>query len=217
MRLSEGQSRPVVIADTQDNPGAGGESNTTGMLRALISEGARNAAFGVVHDPDAVIAARQAGVGYPVEIELGGESGLPEGERFRGTFEVAQLSDGHCVFDGPMLNGMAVELGPTALLKIGGVVVIVSSERPPQMMDRNLYRVAGVEPEKMRILVNKSSVHFRADFDSIALTTLIAKAPGGMQADPRDLPWKRLRDGLRIAPLGPIFAEQRAGTTATKR
>ena len=33
-------SRPVVIADTQDNPGAGGDSDTTGMLRALVDNDA---------------------------------------------------------------------------------------------------------------------------------------------------------------------------------
>ena len=36
MRLAETAIRPIVIADTQDNPGAGGDSNTAGMLRALI-------------------------------------------------------------------------------------------------------------------------------------------------------------------------------------
>jgi microcystin degradation protein MlrC len=205
MRLSEGKRQPVVIADAQDNPGAGGESDTTGMLRALLSEGARDAAFGVVYDPAAVRAAQEAGNGLAIDIELGGESELPHGARFRGVFEVVRLSDGNCVFDGPMLNGMEVKLGTTALLKIGGVLVIVSSARPPQMMDRNLYRVVDIEPETMRILVNKSTVHFRADFDAIACATLIAKAPGGMRADPRDLPWKRLRPGLRIAPLGPAF------------
>ncbi|MGE8589957.1 MAG: M81 family metallopeptidase, partial [Alcaligenes sp.] len=34
--LAAGASRPIVIADTQDNPGAGGDANTTGMLRALV-------------------------------------------------------------------------------------------------------------------------------------------------------------------------------------
>ena len=29
-------NKPIVIADTQDNPGAGGDSDTTGMLRALV-------------------------------------------------------------------------------------------------------------------------------------------------------------------------------------
>ena len=36
-----GASRPVVIADTQDNPGGGGDSDTTGMLRALVACGAQ--------------------------------------------------------------------------------------------------------------------------------------------------------------------------------
>src|SRR5690606_9121112 len=31
MRIARSASRPVVIADTQDNPGAGGDSDTTGM------------------------------------------------------------------------------------------------------------------------------------------------------------------------------------------
>src|SRR5699024_5347234 len=35
MRIAQQASRPVIIADAQDNPGAGGDSNTTGILRAL--------------------------------------------------------------------------------------------------------------------------------------------------------------------------------------
>jgi hypothetical protein len=37
MRLAIGASRPVVIADTQDNPGAGGDANTMEMLHALCA------------------------------------------------------------------------------------------------------------------------------------------------------------------------------------
>lgn len=205
MHLSNGASKPIVIADTQDNPGAGGESNTTGMLRALISKNAQDAAFGVVYDPEAAQRAHRSGIGTLIDVHLGGEAGLPDGARFRGMFEVVTLSDGVCRFDGPMLNGMEVKLGPAALLKIGGVLVVVSSEHPPQMMDRNLYRVVGVDPEKMKILVNKSSVHFRADFDPIAQATLVAKAPGAVVADPVDLPWRRLSSGMRMCPMGPAF------------
>lgn len=208
MRLSNGAAKPIVIADTQDNPGAGGESNTTGMLRALLSRNAEDAAFGVVYDPEAAQRAHHNGIGALIDVPLGGESGLPDGARFRGKFEVVALSDGVCRFDGPMLNGMEVKLGPAALLRIGGVSVVVSSEHPPQMMDRNLYRVVGLDPEKMKILVNKSSVHFRADFDPIAQATLVAKAPGAVVADPVDLPWRRLKSGMRMCPMGPAFKQE---------
>ena len=51
-----------------------------------------------------------------------------------------------------------------------------------------MYRTVGIDPEKMKILVNKSSVHFRADFEPIAETLLICAAPGAMPADTATLP-----------------------------
>ena len=204
IRLSATAQKPVVIADTQDNPGAGADSNTTGMLRALLDNGAQDAALGLVWDPEAAAQAHAAGVGATLELALGGRSGTPGDAPFIGTFEVLALSDGRCRYDGPMMHGMQVELGPVACLKIGGVRIAVSSTKA-QMLDRNLYRVAGIVPEQMKILVNKSSVHFRADFQPIAHTVLVAKAPGPMTADPADLPWKRLARGIRIRPMGKSF------------
>ncbi|MBV7565784.1 M81 family metallopeptidase [Pseudomonas sp. PDM27] len=204
MALAENAQRPIVIADTQDNPGAGGDSNTTGMLKALIKHGATNAAVGLICDPAAVHSAIAAGIGGFVEISLGGQSGAPGDSPLQGRFEVMHLSDGRCRFAGPMMNGMEVDVGPVACLKIGGVKVAVSSGKC-QMLDRNLYRLAGIQPEQMSVLVNKSSVHFRADFAPIAEQILVAKAPGPMTADPADIPWKRLRAGIRLKPNGPSF------------
>ena len=51
----------------------------------------------------------------------------------------------------------------------------------------------------------KSSVHFRADFEPIAEAVLVVQSPGEMVADPVDLPFRRLRPGLRMRPLGPVF------------
>ena len=204
IRLSASAQKPVVIADTQDNPGAGADSNTTGMLRALLGNGAQDAALGLIWDAGAAAQAHAAGVGATLELALGGRSGTPGDAPFVGTFEVVALSDGRCRYDGPMMHGMQVNLGPVACLKIDGVRIAVSSTKA-QMLDRNLYRVAGIEPEQMKILVNKSSVHFRADFEPIAHTVLVAKAPGPMTADPADLPWKRLARGIRIRPMGKSF------------
>jgi microcystin degradation protein MlrC len=201
MRLAEGACGPVVIADTQDNPGAGGDSNTMGMLRALLRNRAQAAAIGLIWDPAAVAEAHRAGVGAVIDIALGGVSGVPRDAPLEGRFKVVKLSDGVCRYDGPMMNGMMADVGPVALLGIDGVLVVVSSGKA-QMLDRNLYRMAGVEPEAMKILVNKSSVHFRADFQGIAHAVLVAKAPGPMSADPGDLPWSRLAPGMRLKPMG---------------
>jgi microcystin degradation protein MlrC len=56
MELAKSASKPIVIADTQDNPGAGGDSDTTGMLRALVRNQA-SGATGVIYDPESASAA----------------------------------------------------------------------------------------------------------------------------------------------------------------
>lgn len=204
IRLAATATRPVVIADTQDNPGAGGDANTMGMLRALLEQNAQGAAIGLVWDPRAAEAAHQAGVGAILDISLGGQSGVAGDAPLPGRFQVMALSNGYCRFDGPMMRGMEVNVGPTACLRIGGISIAVASAKS-QMLDRNLYRMAGIEPEAMQILVNKSSVHFRADFQGIAEAVLVAKAPGPMVADPADLPWRNLSPGLRTRPMGKPF------------
>jgi microcystin degradation protein MlrC len=96
-------------------------------------------------------------------------------------------------------------LGPSACLRIGGVRVVVASERP-QMADQEMYRFVGIEPTQQALLVNKSSVHFRADFAPIAEEILVCRAPGPMLADTSDFPWKRLAPGIRLKPRGRAFA-----------
>jgi microcystin degradation protein MlrC len=197
--------RPIVIADTQDNPGAGGASDTTGMLRALVGANARRAALGLMVDAAAARAAHEAGQGGTIEIALGGKSNIPGDAPFRGRFTVERLSDGKLTCTGPFYRGARMSLGPSACLKIGSVRVVVTCEKP-QMADQELYRFVGIEPTQQAILVNKSSVHFRADFAPIAEEILVCKAPGPMLADPSEFPWKNLAHGMRLKPNGRAFA-----------
>ncbi|MGD8475685.1 MAG: M81 family metallopeptidase [Burkholderiales bacterium] len=204
MSIAARAFRPVVIADTQDNPGAGGDSNTTGMLRALVSNRAEHAALGLIDDRIAAQAAHTAGEGAEIEIDLGGQSGIPGDAPFRARFTVERLSDGRFTCTGPFYRGFTMNIGPCACLRIGGVRVVVASGKP-QMADQEMYRFVGIEPTRERILVNKSSVHFRADFAPIAETILVAKAPGPMLADLTEFPWKRLAPGIRVTPNGTPF------------
>lgn len=213
MRIAASATRPVVIADTQDNPGAGGDSNTTGMLRALLRNGARNAALGLMVDPAAARAAHEAGEGGEIAIALGGQSNVPGDAPFEGTFRVEALSNGDLHATGPYYGGTRMNVGPSACLAIDGVRIAVASHKA-QMADLAMYRFVGIEPTEMAILVNKSSVHFRADFDPIAETVLVCTAPGPMPLDPASLAWTRLRPGMRLSPGGPVFGDP-AGAPAT--
>jgi microcystin degradation protein MlrC len=204
MELAKTAKKPIVIADTQDNPGAGGDSDTTGMLRALVRNKAQRAATGIMYDPQAARAAHEAGVGNSVTLALGGKSGIPGDAPFKETFVVEKLSDGIFLAPGPFYGGRMMKMGPSACLRIGGVRVVVASHKT-QLADQAMYRYVGIEPTEQAILVNKSSVHFRADFEPIAETLLICAAPGAMPADPADLPWTRLKPGIRVRPNGAPF------------
>lgn len=204
MRIARNTSRPVVIADTQDNPGAGGDSNTTGMLRALVAQNAQRAALGNMVDPRAAAAAHAAGQGAEIDIALGGFSGIDGDEPFEARFTVEALSEGKLIATGPFYGGAPLDMGPSACLRIGDVRVVVTTNKA-QMADREMYRFVGIEPESQAILVNKSSVHFRADFDGIAETILTCTAPGPMPVSPASLPFRNLVPGIRLEPMGRVF------------
>lgn len=208
LEIAAGATQPVVIADTQDNPGAGGDSNTTGMLHALLAAGAGKrfpgqVALGLMYDPRAAAAAHAAGVGAQITLALGAAvptfNGTASDPPLNATFSVRSISDGHVVLRGPMAMEPTVELGPSACLEVDGVLIAVASAKP-QMLDRELFRCVGIQPEQMKVLVNKSSVHFRADFAPIAAAILVAKATGPMAADPADLPWRKLSAYTALRP-----------------
>jgi len=196
--------RPILIADTQDNPGAGSDANSMVLLRELLAQEVQGACVGLVWDPSAVQAAHVAGIGAEISLVLGAQVQVQGGAPLRGKFRVAHLSGGRCMLRGPMMHGAAIDMGPTATLRIGGVSVVLTSKKV-QLYDREMLRCAGVQPERVKVLVLKSSVHFLADFGPMAGAVLVAKAPGSFRADPVDLPWSRLRQGMRIGPCGPAF------------
>ena len=197
--------RPVVLADTQDNPGAGGNGDTTGILRALIEQDARDAVAGLLIDPASAQRAHDAGLNSALAFSLGGKSGIAGDAPLAGEFTVERLGDGRFTCTGPMFKGFHMTLGPMALLRsrsASGVRVVLAS-RKCQAADQEMFRHLGVEPRASRVLALKSSVHFRADFEPLAKEVLVVKSPGPALADPAEFRWKKLRKGIRLRPLGP--------------
>jgi microcystin degradation protein MlrC len=198
---------PVVLADTQDNPGAGGNGDTTGLLAALLARRAQAAVLGLLIDPASAAKAHAIGIGHEAPFALGEVSGVAGHTPLEGEFRIVQLGDGRFTCTGPMFHGFRMDLGPMAVLEKEGVRVVLASKKC-QAADQEMFRHVGIEPRQQRILALKSSVHFRADFEPIAREVLVVAAPGPAKADPTQFRWSRLRPGLRLKPLGPAFAPQ---------
>jgi microcystin degradation protein MlrC len=204
--MSNGTDKPVVLADAQDNPGAGGTSDSTGLLAALVRNGAHQAVIAVLYDPEVARQAHAAGVGARFDAELGGKSGAAGIDPYRARFEVEALGDGNFIFTGAMNLNSHAQLGEMALLRVinesSEVRVVVGSSRS-QCLDQAMIRHLGVEPSEQKIVAVKSTVHFRADFDPIAAETLVVIAPGVNYCRFDDLHYRNLRAGVRLGPLGP--------------
>jgi microcystin degradation protein MlrC len=195
--LARTASRPVALADTQDNPGGGGHGDTTGLLAELIRQDARGAVLGPINDDESAAACHAAGEGATVPLSLGGRS---DGAPLAVTAMVERLSDGRFTCTGPMARGNPADLGPSALLRVSSGVRVVVVSRKMQAHDQALFTHLGVRPAEQKILALKSSVHFRADFGPIASEVIVVAAPGPVVADPAALPFTRLRSSLRLRP-----------------
>lgn len=203
-----GAPGPVLIADTQDNPGAGGDANTTGLLHALRAARAGErlggaVALGLLFDPASAAAACAAGVGARLRLTIGRAvatwAGTPSDPPVDAEVTVVATHDGELLLHGPMTAGARVRLGPCACVEVQGIRVLLASAKM-QMLDLDLFRFLGVEPARMKLLVLKSSVHFRAAFAPLASRILIAKAAGPMAADPGELPWRHLDPATATRP-----------------
>ena len=204
--MQQPSGKPIVLADVEDNPGAGATSDTTGLLHAMVEGGARGAYIGMFFDPDVVQIASALGLGKSFSTILGAKTGGPGERGFEGTFKVVALSDGMFPFTGEMMGGATAQLGPIALLQVvhagSDIKVLVGSQRF-QCLDRAMFSHLGVDLSAARILAVKSTVHFRADFEPIAQAVWCVKTPGANPSKLDEVVYTNLRRGVRLGPLGP--------------
>ncbi len=205
LELAKAARKPIVLADVQDNPGAGGTSDTVGLLSALMRHKARGAVIGMIVDEEAARAAITTGEGNVMRRGIGAVVGYGGESPVLADWRVVKVGDGKFVGTGPFYGGARFQIGPMALItdEASGVSAVLASRRV-QAADQEMFRHVGVEPSKVPILALKSTVHFRADFQPIAETILIVQSTGAHVTDPVELPYKNLRPGIRLRPMGPV-------------
>jgi len=187
--LAPGCTGLVVLADSSDNPGGGAACDSTFILRALIERSVQDAALGMIWDPLAVQLAGGAGVGAQVALRIGGKVGPGSGQPLDVVATVTAVrSDAR-------QHGLAGEfteaLGDAVAVRVGGIDIVLNTARQ-QVFSPECFTQLGIDLQGKRLVVVKSSRHFRARFDAIASTTIICDAPGALNSDLARLPYKRI-------------------------
>lgn len=158
---------PVIFSDAGDNPGGGGSGRTTELLAALHGAGAQGVLYGSYADPELAAEAKTKGVGAVFTARFNRSRGNNPWEQWDAPLEleaeVIGLHDGEVVGHKGMTAGRRMHLGPSAALRIGGITVIVISDRT-QTADPVFFEMFGLDVGAARTVVVKSRGHFRAGF-----------------------------------------------------
>jgi microcystin degradation protein MlrC len=153
-----------LLADVADNPGGGARGNTPFVLRALLAAGARGVISGVITDPELAAEAHALGEGQRLHARFNRAEKTVYSEAFDAPAKVVRLHDGKGVGRRGQLAGCSFDLGPSALLELGGVQVVVITHRH-QCHEPMMFEMFGLDIAQARTVVVKSRGHFRAAFD----------------------------------------------------
>jgi microcystin degradation protein MlrC len=185
--------RPVVLVDLGDNVGGGSAGDGTVLLAELIRQRAAGAVV-VLHDPDAVEVARQAGLGGRFECAVGGRVDRLHGDPVRVRGFVQSLHDGTWVEDEARHGGRRFnDQGPTAVVTIDGpnTVVLNSLRTPPFSLGQ--ITSLGIDPAQQAILVVKAAVAYKAAYGPIAARVIEVDTPGLTAIDPARFAFRHIR------------------------
>jgi len=158
-------TRPALcFADVADNPGGGGRGNTTYILDSFLKAGAEGVLLGVFNDPPLAAEAHRRGVGATFLARFNRAETQSFSQPLEAEARVLRLSDGACIGRRGIYGGTRLDLGPSAALQVGGITVVVISNRH-QCADPVFFEMFGLDIAKARSVIVKSRGHFRGGFD----------------------------------------------------
>lgn len=155
---------PIVLADVADNPGGGARGNTTFLLKALKDAGAIGVIFGVFNDAALAAQAHKLGEGAVFTASFNTEESHEFSQPFECGAKVIKLTDGKYVGRRGVLKDVSADMGPSALLDLGGIQIVVITHRC-QCMDPRQLESFGLDIAAARVVAVKSRGHFRGGFD----------------------------------------------------
>jgi len=182
--------RRWAILEPSDNPMSGGSGDTPGLLAAALNANLPvGSVFAFFDDPSVVVAARAAGKGARLTLCLGGRIDGRFGAPVPVEAEVERLTDGRFVNTGPMETGIAINLGNTAVLRVGPLKILVTSGcYSPN--DPEYFRLHGIDISRVPVLLAKAKNHIRASFGRLFDAFAQVETPGPAMAEATKLPFR---------------------------
>jgi microcystin degradation protein MlrC len=167
----------VVLSDSADATTSGAPGDSTHVLRELLKYAWPGPALVTMVAPEVVAEVAQRGIGAEWKGPLGGKRDRLHSVPVEVDTRVAGLFDARFVLSGHLGKNLAIDMGPSALLRQGNVHIVVTSRSGPHFAPE-LFRAAGLDPFAAKVLVAKSPCGFRAAYAERADEIMVVRAPG---------------------------------------
>jgi microcystin degradation protein MlrC len=170
------ETRPIILADSGDNPTGGGVGDRADVLKALLARSIDDVLIAGITDRPAVERCFAAGAGARVSVKVGGSLD-PASPSVEVEADVVFLDD-----PGPAAEQQAV-------VRIGGITLVLAARRRPYHNISDFTRL-GLDPTTVRLLVVKSG-YLSPELAPIANPNLMALTDGVINQDIENLPSHR--------------------------
>jgi microcystin degradation protein MlrC len=197
---------PVLLVEPSDNIGAGAPGENTHLLKALVENRFEDAAV-IINDPQAVSELADAKPGDSMRVVIGGKSGEIGADPLPLEVTLLRRSDGRFTLEDSHSHlaaghGEFIDMGPCALVRHGGVLVLLTSRRTPPF-DLGQWRSQGVHPENLKVIGIKAAAGHRRAYDPIAAASYTVDLPGPCAENLKLLPFENVR--RPVYPLDEVF------------
>ncbi|MCI0362204.1 MAG: M81 family metallopeptidase [Planctomycetaceae bacterium] len=167
----------VVLSDAADATTSGAPGDSVWLLREMLKYRWPRPVLVTVVAPEIVAQAQKLGIGANWSGSIGGIRDWRFGIRLPITAQVERVFDARFVMSGHLGRNLAIDMGPSAVLRLGQVRVIVTSRSGPHFAPE-LFRAAGLDPYAAVVVVAKSPCGFRAVYERQAAAIYSVRAPG---------------------------------------
>ena len=186
----DGGRKPVVLLEHADRM-----NDSTYTLREMLARGIKRAMVPYMWDPAAAEACIAAGEGSTVTLSLGGKSSPKAGDPLEVTGKVVYAGHKTYRITGPLRTGMLNDLGPTALIDLGGILVSIISVQY-SAIDRDPFDQFGLRIEDFDYVLLRSKTHFRHVWEPLSREIVIVDTPDWGPADLPSLPYRHIPPGV---------------------
>jgi len=188
--IARGLATPgfVVLADASDCVGGGASGDSATALAALLRHAPGATASIHLADDVAAAAARAAGPGARIRVGLGNRRDPAYGAPLEVEAEVLRATDGAFTYSGGLMGGVRAEGGPSAVLRVGAVEVLATSNACYEYADE-AFAAAGIDVRTKKFLVVKNPMNYQQAFADAALR-VVMDTPGPTTPNLAALPWR---------------------------